>query len=32
VAEDLRLTENAVLQAKSRILKRLRAEAGDLLR
>ena len=26
------LTENAVLQAKSRILKRLRAEAGDLLR
>ncbi len=32
VAEELGLTENAVLQAKSRILKRLRAEAGDLLR
>jgi RNA polymerase sigma-70 factor (ECF subfamily) len=32
VAEDVGLTENAVLQAKSRILKRLRAEAGDLLK
>jgi RNA polymerase sigma-70 factor, ECF subfamily len=32
VAEEYGLTENAVLQAKSRILKRLRAEAGDLLR
>jgi RNA polymerase sigma-70 factor, ECF subfamily len=32
VAEDLGLTENAVLQAKSRILKRLRQEAGDLLK
>ena len=32
VAEELGLTENAVLQAKSRILKRLRAEAGDLLK
>ncbi len=31
VAEELGLTENAVLQAKSRILKRLRQEAGDLL-
>ncbi|MGP0069738.1 MAG: RNA polymerase sigma factor [Isosphaeraceae bacterium] len=31
VAEELGLTENAVLQAKSRILKRLRDEAGDLL-
>ncbi len=32
VAEDLGMTENAVLQAKSRILKRLRQEAGDLLK
>jgi RNA polymerase sigma-70 factor, ECF subfamily len=32
VAEDLGLTINAVLQAKSRILKRLREEAGELLR
>jgi RNA polymerase sigma-70 factor, ECF subfamily len=32
VAEELELTENAVLQAKSRILKRLRQEAGDLLK
>lgn len=32
VGEELGLTENAVLQAKSRILKRLRAEAGDLLK
>jgi RNA polymerase sigma-70 factor, ECF subfamily len=32
VAEELGLSENAVLQAKARILKRLRAEAGDLLR
>jgi RNA polymerase sigma-70 factor (ECF subfamily) len=31
VARDLGLTENAVLQAKSRILKRLRQEAGHLL-
>jgi RNA polymerase sigma-70 factor (ECF subfamily) len=32
VAEGLGLSVNAVLQAKSRILKRLRAEAGDLLK
>jgi RNA polymerase sigma-70 factor, ECF subfamily len=32
VAEEMGLTENAVLQAKSRILKRLRQEAGDLLK
>ena len=32
VAAELSLTENAVLQAKSRILKRLRQEAGDLLK
>jgi RNA polymerase sigma-70 factor (ECF subfamily) len=31
VAEELGLTENTVLQAKSRILKRLRKEAGELL-
>jgi RNA polymerase sigma-70 factor (ECF subfamily) len=32
VAEELDLTEGGVLQAKSRILKRLRQEAGDLLK
>jgi RNA polymerase sigma-70 factor, ECF subfamily len=32
VAAELGLTDNAVLQAKSRILRRLRAEAGDLLK
>jgi RNA polymerase sigma-70 factor, ECF subfamily len=32
VAEELGLSENAVLQAKSRILKRLRQEAGDILK
>jgi RNA polymerase sigma-70 factor (ECF subfamily) len=31
VAEELGLSENAVLLAKSRVLKRLREEAGDLL-
>jgi len=31
VAEEMGLTVNAVLQAKSRVLKRLREEAGDLL-
>ena len=31
VAEELGLTENAVILAKSRVLTRLRAEAGDLL-
>ena len=31
VAEELGLTENAVISAKSRVLKRLREEAGDLL-
>jgi RNA polymerase sigma-70 factor, ECF subfamily len=31
VAEEMGLSVNAVLQAKSRILKRLRGEAGDLL-
>jgi RNA polymerase sigma-70 factor, ECF subfamily len=31
VAAELRMTENAVLLAKSRILKRLREEAGDIL-
>jgi RNA polymerase sigma-70 factor (ECF subfamily) len=32
VAAELGVSENAVLQGKSRILKRLRAEAGDLLK
>ncbi len=32
VGEELGLSENAVLQSKSRILKRLRTEAGDLLK
>jgi RNA polymerase sigma-70 factor (ECF subfamily) len=32
VAEELQLTEGGVLQAKSRILKRLRQEAGELLK
>jgi len=32
VAADLGLSENAVILAKSRVLKRLRLEAGDLLR
>jgi hypothetical protein len=31
VARELVLTENAVVQAKSRILRRLREEAGALL-
>ncbi len=31
-AAELGISENAVLQAKARILKRLRAEAGDLLK
>lgn len=31
VAEELELSENAVILAKSRVLKRLRAEAGELL-
>jgi RNA polymerase sigma-70 factor (ECF subfamily) len=31
VAADLELSENAVILAKSRVLKRLRTEAGDLL-
>jgi RNA polymerase sigma-70 factor (ECF subfamily) len=31
VASEMSLSENAVLQAKSRILRRLREEAGDLL-
>ena len=31
VAEELGLSENAVLLAKSRVIKRLREEAGDLL-
>ena len=32
VAEELGMTENAVLLAKSRVVRRLREEAGDLLR
>ena len=32
VAEELGITENAVLLAKSRVIRRLREEAGDLLR
>ena len=32
VSEELDLTEGGVLQAKSRILRRLRQEAGDLLK
>ncbi len=32
VAEELGMPENAVLLAKSRVIKRLRQEAGDLLR
>lgn len=31
VAEELGMTENAVVQAKSRVLRRMRAEAGDFL-
>jgi hypothetical protein len=31
VAEELGLSENAVILAKSRVLKRLQEEAGDLL-
>jgi RNA polymerase sigma-70 factor (ECF subfamily) len=31
MAEELGLSENAVILAKSRVLKRLREEAGDLL-
>ena len=31
VAEEMKVSVNAVLQAKSRILKRLREEAGELL-
>jgi RNA polymerase sigma-70 factor, ECF subfamily len=31
VAEELGLSENAIILAKSRVLKRLRQEAGDLL-
>jgi RNA polymerase sigma-70 factor, ECF subfamily len=31
VAEEMKLSVNAVIQAKSRILKRLREEAGELL-
>jgi RNA polymerase sigma-70 factor, ECF subfamily len=32
VAKELQMPENAVLQAKSRVMRRLRREAGDLLR
>ena len=31
VAEELVMTENAVIQAKARVLRRLRAEAGEIL-
>lgn len=31
VAEDMNMTENAVILAKSRVLRRLREEAGELL-
>jgi len=31
VAEELGMTENSVILAKVRVLKRLREEAGDLL-
>jgi DNA-directed RNA polymerase specialized sigma subunit len=31
VAQEMGLSVNSVIQAKSRILKRLREEAGDLL-
>ncbi len=31
VAEELGMTENSVILAKARVLKRLREEAGDLL-
>ena len=31
VAAELGLSENAIILAKSRVLKRLREEAGDLL-
>jgi RNA polymerase sigma-70 factor, ECF subfamily len=31
VAEEMGMSVNSVIQAKSRILKRLREEAGDLL-
>jgi DNA-directed RNA polymerase specialized sigma subunit len=31
MAEELGMSESAVVQAKSRVLKRLREEAGDLL-
>jgi RNA polymerase sigma-70 factor (ECF subfamily) len=31
VAEELKMTENAVIRSKSRVLKRLREEAGELL-
>jgi RNA polymerase sigma-70 factor (ECF subfamily) len=32
VADELAISENAVIRAKARILKRLREEAGELLR
>jgi hypothetical protein len=31
VAAELGVTKNAVIQAKSRILKRLRSESGEIL-